>query len=135
MKTFKEYIEEIYSKSSAHVFINSPTEDGGTETGADVSNAKNKIIKDIPLSKVHPNEPSAWKVKQPSSIKKYKGLVNTIKTGKRGNIPGISVIPHPDKKGHFLVADGHHRYQAHKIAGARTIKAEIIDPKKTEIHR
>lgn len=135
MKTFKEYIQEIYSKSSADVFINSPTKDGGTETGADVSSTNYKIIKDIPISRLHPNEPSAWKVKQPSSVKKYKGLLKTIKTGNKSKVPSISVIPHPDKEGHYLVADGHHRYQAHKIAGSRTIKAEIIDPKRTKIHR
>lgn len=119
MKTFKELMLEV---TKVTVYTHPET------AGADVTSTKSntKIIKDIPLSKLHANEPES-KMKQAGSTQNMKSLVGAIKSGK--TVPPITAIKHPTIDGHYLVVDGHHRLFAHKNAGSRTIKAEVVPEK------
>jgi uncharacterized ParB-like nuclease family protein len=119
MKTFKEFMMEV-----TKVVIYTHPETAGADVHDTVSNTK--IIKHIPLSKLHANEPES-KMKQAGSKQNLKSLVGAIKSGE--SVPPITVIKHPSIDGHYLVVDGHHRYFANKTAGSRTIRAEVVPEK------
>ena len=123
MKTYKQFITEI---SKVTLYTHPDT------TGADVSdtNSNANHIKDIPLHKLHPNEPKS-KMKQPGSSQIHHKLIGAIKSG--STIPPIKVIPHPNIQGHYLVVDGHHRFFASQTAGKRTIRAHIIPSKNVTV--
>ena len=118
-KTFKELMLEV-----TKVALYTHPETAGADVKDTTSNTK--IIKDIPLSKLHANEPES-KMKQAGSKQNLKSLVGAIKSGE--TVPPITAIKHPTIDGHYLVVDGHHRLFAHKNAGSRTIKAEVVPEK------
>lgn len=81
----------------------------------------------IPLDQIVPFEPED-KMKLPSSKKNMLNIAKAIRLGHK-------IEPILVRKGTngYIVVDGHHRYFAAKIAGTKTIRAKIIQPKNIEI--
>ena len=78
----------------------------------------------IPTSKIHVFEPDS-KFDDPHHAKNLANIVKAIKAGKK--LPPILVRRHGIDR--FQVVDGHHRFMAYRMAGAKSIPARVIDPK------
>jgi ParB-like nuclease domain len=78
----------------------------------------------IPTSKIHVFEPDS-KFDDPHHAKNLANIVKAIKAGKK--LPPILVRRHGIDR--FQVVDGHHRFMAYRMAGAKSIPARVVDPK------
>jgi len=78
----------------------------------------------IPTSKIHVFEPDD-KFDNPHHAKNLANIVKAIKAGKK--LPPILVRRHGIDR--FQVVDGHHRFMAYRMAGAKSIPARVVDPK------
>ena len=78
----------------------------------------------IPTSKIHVFEPDS-KFDDPHHAKNLANIVKAIKAGKQ--LPPILVRRHGIDR--FQVVDGHHRFMAYRMAGAKSIPARVVDPK------
>ena len=78
----------------------------------------------IPTSKIHVFEPDS-KFDDPQHAKNLANIVKAIKAGKK--LPPILVRRHGIDR--FQVVDGHHRFMAYRMAGAKSIPARVVDPK------
>ena len=78
----------------------------------------------LPTSKIHVFEPDS-KFDDPHHTKNLANIVKAIKGGKK--LPPILVRRHGIDR--FQVVDGHHRFMAYRMAGAKSIPARVIDPK------
>ena len=78
----------------------------------------------IPTSKIHVFEPDS-KFADPHHAKNLANIVKAIKAGKK--LPPILVRRHGIDR--FQVVDGHHRFMAYRMAGAKSIPARVVDPK------
>ena len=125
MLTFKNFVSTLDEKLAASVVDNSAV---GGEVGASVHQDDHSLIKtkQLALKDIVPFEPSSEKIKAPGSAQTFDGLVSAIKSGKRSELPAITVMKHPTQAGKYLVLDGHHRYEAHKKAGSRLVAADIV---------
>lgn len=119
-------LDDLTEKLSVDV-VDFSHEDGG-EKGASIQQDSHSFVKTKHLSMkdVVPFEPSSEKIKAPSSSQTFHSLVKTIKSGNRSSVPPIVVAEHPKVPGKYVVVDGHHRYEAHKTAGSKLIKAQIV---------
>lgn len=86
-------------------------------------------IQSISLDKIvaHPDNPNRM------STATFGKLVRNI--GRTGRYEPIVVRPHPEKKGHFQIINGHHRYLALAKLGYKTADCVVwdIDDEQTEI--
>lgn len=125
--SFAQYIVEKLSSTMMY----RDRGEGGVEIGNTINrdNRTNVVKKHIPLHKLMPYENSSEKIKGIKSRQTVDSLVNTIKSGKKHTIPPITVMKHPVMSGHYIVLDGHHRYEAHKKANSRLVSSEIVPDK------
>lgn len=120
---------DLTEKLSANV-VDFSHIDGG-EMGSSIRQDSHSLIKtkQLSMNDVVPFEPSSEKVKAPHSAQTFNSLVGAIKSGNRHTIPPIIVAEHPKLPSKFIVLDGHHRFEAHKKAGSKLIKAQIVSNK------
>lgn len=78
----------------------------------------------IPTRKIHVFEPDS-KFDDPHHAKNLANIVKAIKAGKK--LPPILVRRHGIDR--FQVVDGHHRFMAYRMAGAKSIPVRVVDPK------
>jgi pyrimidine deaminase RibD-like protein len=78
----------------------------------------------IPINKLSGFEPDS-KFDDPHHAKNLANIVKAIKAGKK--LPPILVRRHGIDR--FQVVDGHHRFMAYRMAGAKSIPARVVDPK------
>lgn len=97
--------------------------------GADVQDdgTGGESIVNIPISQIVPFEPED-KMKLPASKKNMLNIAKAIRLGHK-----INPIVVRKSGNEYTVVDGHHRYFAAKIAGSKTIRAKIIQPRNLEI--
>jgi hypothetical protein len=97
--------------------------------GADVDDdgANDDPVVSIPLDQISPFEPES-KMKIPASRKNMLNIAKSIRLGHK-----IEPILLRKSKDGYIIVDGHHRFFAAKIAGVKSIRAKIIQPKNLEI--
>jgi hypothetical protein len=93
--------------------------------GADVrdSGKEEKTVM-LPVKKLHVFEPDD-KFDDPKHAKNLENIIKAIKAGKK--LPPILVRRHGVDR--YQVLDGHHRFKAYRMIGAKEIPARIVDPK------
>lgn len=80
-------------------------------------------FKEIPISDIVPSGDNARKDIEKSPT--FPALIESIKSG--GVRQVLQVVPHPKKKGRYILRSGERRYRASKAAGIKTVPVLIYD--------
>jgi len=93
--------------------------------GADVDTDywNKQPVKVIDIDKLVPYEPED-KMQDPKSAANMQAIAKRIQAGEK--IDPIVISKH---EGKWLILDGHHRYFASKLAGAKKVRVVVVDPK------
>lgn len=125
MKSFKDFLSEIYSVTMGH---NDDPETGDRETGSvhRIVDRRPEKTKRVPLSQIKSRfEGDSKNERGTESREHIDNISKHLRKG--GTVPPILVRRHP-KTGGYQVVDGHHRYFAHKNAGMKHIDVHVLPP-------